>query len=74
MTWWYQVHPSNLGQDEDDKEDKNPTNKGSSDDDPYQVNNSMHDIPMHGEEEKMLILEDLAKVVPLMALGKNNNP
>lgn len=37
-----------MNEDKDDGEEV--ANKGSSDDNPYEVNNLMHNIIMHGEE------------------------
>jgi len=45
-TWWHGFHLIDLGMDEEEEEEVAIVSEGSSKDDPYQVNNSMHDIPM----------------------------
>lgn len=49
-TWWLGFHPLDLGIDKEEKEEVTAS-KGSTKDDPYQVNNLMHDILM--EEAKV---------------------
>lgn len=58
--------------DEDDDEDAELASEGSSDDDPYQVKNPMHDILVNEGEATTLGLIALAEVVPLVP-GKNQS-
>jgi len=61
-----------LGQDEVES-DNHPMSEGLSDDEPYQVNNPMHDIIMYDGEGEAIVasrLVVLAKVIPLVVGGK----
>lgn len=73
MVWWMRVQPMDLGKDEEEDSDGQATSEGSSNDDPYQVNNLMHDILMHGKEGTQLVapgMRMLADTVPLVVGGK----
>ena len=75
-TWSYpqlcgMVDMINLGMDEDEDEEEAIASEGSSKDDPYQVNNLIHDVLVQeeGGGEAMLGLVALVKVIPLAELG-----
>lgn len=73
IAWWLGAHPVDLGMDED--EEKVAASEGSLEDDPYQVNNLMNDVPVQEEGGGVVVLglAVLAEATPLATLGKTLN-
>lgn len=73
MAWWDIMHPSLLGMDYEDEEmEKNY--EGYLDEEPYQVDNPMHKIPMQGASTMQaprpaLGLVTLPEAMPLVEVG-----
>lgn len=67
--WLLGVHPINLGMDEDEEGEEKEASEASSKDDPYQVNNPMHHMPVKEDEggATTVGLIVLTEVVPLAA-------
>lgn len=72
ITWWFKVYPGHIGMDEDDEEEGDEaTSEELLENDPYQVNNLIHDILMlEGEVLGVPSLVILPIVVPLATPGK----
>lgn len=46
VAWWIGVQLGDIGLGEDDNSYEETTSEGSNEDDPYQVNNPIHDVPI----------------------------
>lgn len=67
MAWWDTMCPFPLGMDnDDDEEDMVASLEGYLDEDPQQVENPMHNIPMQGAVGPIPSLVALVEVVPLV--------
>jgi len=67
VAWWVGVHLDDIGMGEDDNSNEADNNERSKEDDAYQVNNMIHDVPPY-EGEGVDGLTILATTTP--TLGK----